>query len=299
MSNQTKEQISLRDQQKLLERVRRLKLRCESAIDRDFAGSYDSTVKGSGIEFEETRPYQPGDDVRAMDWRVSARTGIPHIRRFREERRTTLHLIVDGSGSLHLAGRSPYEIATELAALLALLAASEGDQIGLTLFAEAIVRTVPPAGGIEHALLILRELAYHNPRGRGTSINCALEHICRAERRRGVMVLISDFIAEDLEHTLIRAAAQHHIIPVVITDPLDTTLPSSGLLSVRDRETGRTRWIDAFSRRQRRAWKEGVQAANTQRDQLFRRLNLKPLKLDTQIDVPLALRRYLEEGGRV
>ncbi|QDU80777.1 von Willebrand factor type A domain protein [Polystyrenella longa] len=285
-------------QHRLLRDIHRLKIRCDSLIDQDFAGIYDSALKGSGIEFEETRPYQPGDDVRAMDWRVTARTGIPHIRQFREERHLTIHIVVDCSKSMQRTGRSSYVVAQEFSALITMLAVTEGDRVGLTMFSSEVNSTLPPEGGLSHAMRILHELIHAQSLDGETDIDSALQQVCRTQRRRSVLFLISDFLVTDLQRSLSIASAQHQIIPVYISDNADYELPPSGLLPTRDRETGEVRWIDAFSKAQRAAYYESEQIAQRRWDSLFQRLKSPPIKLNTESDVARELRKYFSRKDR-
>lgn len=281
---------------RLLHRVHRLKIRCSAMISQHLAGTYDSALKGEGIEFEETRPYIPGDDLRTIDWRVTARLGAPFVKRYRQERQLKLHLLVDRSGSMQGTGRSPYDVAVEVAALLALLAVSEGDRVGLSLFSDRVERTLPPASGMSHAMRILRELLASTPRGDRTHFKPALERLCRVERRRCVIVLLSDFLGDELEKPLRTAAAQHQILPMILVDEADRTLPPRGLIRMRDRETSRDMWIDANSQKQRQRYFESATKHIEKNVALARSLRLRPLVLSTHADISVELQRYFERA---
>jgi uncharacterized protein (DUF58 family) len=285
---------------RLLRHVRSLQIRCAAEIDQELAGSYDSALKGAGIEFEETRPYLPGDDVRTIDWRVTARSGQPFVKRFREERQLTVHLLVDVSGSMvgPRPERSVRDVAIEVAALVALLAAHEGDRIGLTLFSDQIEKEVPPCGGIEHALRIVRDLLAARPRRSGTDLGQALARICRTQRRRGAIVVLSDFLDDRAATPLRVASRQHQMMPIVLSEPADRQLPRWGLLRARDPETGRRVWIDAFSRRQRREYEAAAEQTARRLDALLAQLRVPALKLTPQSDVARELRRYLDAWSR-
>jgi uncharacterized protein (DUF58 family) len=320
--------------QRLFRRVRALEIRCTALIDQELAGSYDSALKGAGIEFEETRPYQPGDDARIIDWRVTARTGEPFVRRFRQERALAVHLLVDVSASMvgPRPERSVRDVAVEVAALIALLAAHAGDCIGLTLFSDRIEREVPPAGGMQHALRILRDLLETQgtdtfsatdlkngvtvanqqrnrsprkgclssclPTGNGTRVGEALARVCRTQRRRGVIVLLSDFLCDGIESPIQVASRQHQLMPIILSEPADRQLPRWGLLRARDAETGRGVWIDAFSRRQRCDYEAAAQRRAAELDLLFAQLRVPRLKLTPQSDVVRELRHYLHAWSR-
>jgi uncharacterized protein (DUF58 family) len=327
---------------RLFRRVRMLQIRCTGLINQELAGSYDSALKGAGIEFEETRPYQLGDDARTIDWRVTARTGEPFVRRFREERALAVHLLVDVSGSMvgPRPERSVHDVAVEVSALVALLAAHAGDHIGLTLFSDRIEKEVPPAGGVQHALRILRDLLKSRPAeppvdggasadrgtdtfstgagcsvglpGRprsvqqqrkrpqspGTRLGEALARVCRTQRRRGVVVLVSDFLADGIDRPLQVASRQHQLMPIILNEPADRQLPRWGLLRTCDPETGRRVWIDAFSRRQHRDYEAAVERRSAALNSLLGQLHVPGLKLTPQSDVVSELRHYLQAWSR-
>jgi uncharacterized protein (DUF58 family) len=205
-----------------------------------------------------------------------------------------VHLLVDCSRSMIIgrAERCLRDVANEVAAIFALLAAHEGDRVGLTLFADRIAREIPPAGGIQHALRIVRDLLASRPTGAGTDLAAALARVCRTQRRRGVIVVLSDFLADGIETPLRVASGQHQLLPVVLNEPADRELPPWGLLRARDAETGRLVWIDAFSRRQRRDFKTAAEQKAARLDALLGKLRLLALKLTPQSDVAGELRRY-------
>lgn len=278
----------------LLQRVERLRIHCRALVDQQLAGSYGSTFKGQGIEFEETRPYQPGDDVRAIDWRVTARSGRPFVKLFREERQSTVYLIVDGSGSLAAPpiAPTPWDRVSEIAGVLALVATVDDDRVGMMLFTDMIEHVVPPASGTEHAMRIIRDIVAWHPAGKPTDLRLPLERLCRTERRRCVAVILSDFLCEGYERQLRIAAAMHDVIPVVCHHPLHRALPKCGLLRARDPETGRLTWIDTFSRRQRDEYRTAVEASERRRDERFARLRIPPLRLSTGDDIAAKLLQF-------
>lgn len=285
---------------RLFREVRSLQIRCTALIDHELAGSYDSALRGAGIEFEETRPYQAGDDARTIDWRVTARTGEPFVRRFRQERALAVHLLVDVSGSMigPRPHRSVHDVAVEVAALVALLAAHAGDHVGLTLFSDRIETEVAPAGGLQHALRILRDLLDNRPARGATRLGEALARVCRTQRRRGVVVLLSDFLCDGIEKPIRVASRQHQFMPIIVTEPADRQLPPWGLFRACDCETGRRVWIDAFSRRQRREYEAAAQRQAAVLDGLLARLRVPSLKLTPESDVVGELRHYLNGWSR-
>jgi uncharacterized protein (DUF58 family) len=285
---------------RLFRRVRSLQIRCTAEINQELAGSYDSALKGAGIEFEETRPYQLGDDARSIDWRVTARIGEPFVRRFRQERALAVHLLVDVSRSMvgPRPQRSVRDVAVEVAALIALLAAHAGDHIGLTLFSDRIEKEVPPAGGVQHALCILRGLLECRPSHAGTRLGEALARVCRTQRRRGVIVLLSDFLSDGIERPIQVASRQHQLMPIILSEPADRQLPRWGLLCTCDSESGRRIWIDTFSRRQRRDYEAAAERRAAGLDLLLAQLQVPKLKLTPQSDVVRELRHYLYAWSR-
>lgn len=280
----------------LLQRVHRLRIHCGALVDQHLAGSHGSPFKGQGIEFEETRPYQAGDDVHAIDWRVTARSGRPFVKLFREERQATIYLIIDGSGSVAAPpfGPSPWDRICELAGVLAIVASADENRVGMLLFSDRVVHAVPPAGGTEHAVRILRDAVAWQPAGGETNLRLPLERLVRTERRRCTAIILSDFLAAGYERALRIAAASHDLIPIVCQHPMQNQLPACGLLPARDPETGRTAWIDTFSRRQRDAYHRAAQAFEARRDELFARLRLSALYLSSHDDVAVALRRFFD-----
>lgn len=224
----------------VLRQIRRLQLKARRVVDTLLGGEYHSVFKGSGIAFEEFRAYQPGDDIRSIDWNVTARTGQPFIKRFIEERELTLLLVLDCSGSLRFGSghQQKREIAGELAAVLACSAISNNDRVGLMLATSEVETLVPPAKGNLHVLRLIRDVLYYQPRHRGTHLAGALDTINRVLRRRSIVFVLSDFADQNYEQAFRRVARRHDLIAVRIFDPLEENLPPVGLLQVEDAETG-------------------------------------------------------------
>ena len=284
------------DASDLLQRVNRLRIYCSTLVDQQLAGSAASAFKGQGIEFEETRPYQPGDDVRAIDWRVSAKSGRPFVKLFREERQSTIYLLVDGSGSLAAPpiGPTPWQRIVEVAGVLALLASADANRVGLMLFTDHVEHAVPPASGTERAMRLLRDLIAWNPTGRPTNLTVPLARLCRVERRRCIAIVLSDFLYDGYERALRAAAGMHDVVPIVCHHPLQQALPKCGLLPARDPETGQITWIDTFSRRQRDQYRQAAEAIGKRRDDLFARLRIPALHLSTVDDIAVQLHRFFD-----
>ena len=281
----------------VLRKIRRIQIRTSHKVDELLAGTWHSAFKGRGIEFEEVRPYQVGDDVRAIDWNVTARSDQPYVKLFREEREMAVTLLVDLSGSQNLGTttQTKRELVAELGAMLAMSAIKNNDKVGLTLFTDAIEKSIPPRKGSRHVLRLIRELLYCQPIGTGTDLRGALEHLNRTARRRSVVFVISDFQDNDYEPVLRVARRKHDIIPVVISDPREGEMPNVGLVRLQDEETGEVITLDTGSRKNRERFATLYRQQTAARDNLFRRLRLEPIHLSTGRDIVEPLRRYFHQ----
>ena len=230
----------------LLAQVRRLTIRSRRAVEEVFSGAYRSAFRGKGLEFSEVREYVAGDDVRSIDWNVTARHGRPFVKRFDEERELTVVVALDLSGSLQFGSRSKTkrEAAAEAGALVALAASRNRDRVGLLLFTDRIELYLPPSKSRSRSLRIVRELVAFEPRGKGTDLAGAFAFLGRVLRRRAVLFLISDWFGESFERPLNLLARRHEIVTVEVEDPLEESPPTRGLVHVRDLETGSTRIVD-------------------------------------------------------
>jgi len=240
----------------VLRKIRRVQIRTSHRVDELLAGSWHSAFKGRGIEFEEVRPYQIGDDVRAIDWNVTARSDQPYIKLFREERELAVSLLVDLSGSQMFGTQqtSKRDLVAEIGATIAFSAIKNNDQVALTLFTDSIEKHISAGKGSRHVLRMIRELLYCQPLGRGTDLAAALEHLNRTTKRRAVVFLISDFQAANFEKPLRIASRRHDIIPIVISDPREREMPNVGLVRLQDAETGEVLTIDTSSRQSRQMY---------------------------------------------
>ena len=279
--------------------VRRIQIRAGRVVNEVLAGQYHSSFRGAGMEFDEVRVYAPGDDVRAIDWNVTARTGIPHIKRFVEERELTVMLVVDVSAS-HLFGttdRSRRRIAAELAAVLALCATSNADKVGLLLVSDRVELCLPPKKGKRHALRLIREVLTHRTEGRGSTPSEGLAYALRVLRRHAALFLIGDFLlAEDEEdrlfHTLELARRRHDVVAFRLADPREVELPAAGLVEWRDLETGELRRIDTSSRRVREAYAQAGRSRAARARDRFRRSGIDHVELDLGRDWIDSVVRY-------
>jgi len=231
----------------VLRQIRRVQIRVRRAVQSLVGGQYHSAFRGAGVTFEDVREYQPGDDVRRIDWNVTARTGRPFLKRFVEERELTILLAVDLSGSLRFGSRvsTKRRVAAEVAALLAMAAIQNGDRVGLLAFTDRIERYVPPGRGHHQAVRLLCDMLSFEPVGRGTDLASALREIRRIQPRRGIVFVLSDFQDDNYEGEFRHAASHHDLIAVRLSDPLELEFPSVGLITVHDPETGLTQIINA------------------------------------------------------
>jgi len=237
----------------LLKQVRQIEIRTKGLVNQVFSGEYHSVFKGRGMEFSEVREYQYGDDIRNIDWNVTARFGHPYIKIFEEERELTVMLMVDLSCSLMFGSvsKTKQRIAAELSAILAFSALKNNDKVGLILFTDKIEKFVPPRKGKKHVLRIIREVLSFEPEGKSTNIRGALEYMNNAIKKKSIAFLISDFMDEGYEKILRIVGRKHDLIGIVLDDRREKEIPNIGLVKLVDAETGAERWIDTSSRRVR------------------------------------------------
>jgi uncharacterized protein (DUF58 family) len=281
----------------LLAQVRRLTIRSRRAVEEVFSGAYRSAFRGKGLEFAEVREYVPGDDVRSIDWNVTARHGRPFVKRFDEERELTVVVALDLSGSLRFGSRSrtKRDAAAEAGALVALAASRNRDRVGLLLFTDRVELYLPPSKSRSRSLRIVRELVAYEPRGTGTDLNGALAFLGRVLRRRAVLFLISDWFADSFERPLNLLARRHELVTIEVEDPLEESIPERGLIHVRDLETGRTRLVDLRVSGARREWR--TLKARRQRTLKETLLRARAERIRVRTDAPVApeLVRHFEQ----
>ncbi len=287
----------------LIRKIRRIEITTRRAVLDTLAGGYHSVFKGRGMAFSEVRPYQPGDEIRAIDWNVTARIGEPFVKVFVEERELTALIAVDRSASqgVGLSAQAKAEVAAEIAALLVFSALENGDRAGLLLFTDRVERYVPPRRGRKHGLRLISEALAFQPRGRGTDVALALRDVTRLLRRRAVVFVVSDFLAEDYELALAVCARRHDVIPVVVSDPVEDELPAgalSGLWPVADSETSATVWIDLSDKRTRKAYAEAAREARERRERIFRKLSLDAVRVRPGDDYVAPLAALFRARGR-
>ncbi len=284
----------------LAHKVRLLEIQTRHLVNDIFSGEYESVFKGRGVEFAEVREYQPGDDVRAIDWNVTARRGIPYVKQFSEERELTVILAVDGSASTRFGtqGALKRERAAEVAAVLGLAANRNNDRAGALLFAEGIERYVPPKKGKTHVLRLVRDILSFDPPALGTDLSEAIRFLTRVLHRRSVVFLLSDFLDEGYEKPLAALAVRHDVIALVLEDRRDRELPDVGLIEVVEPESGARRWLDTSSGRVREAYAAASAAATASRRAAFARAGIDAVPLDTLADWVDPMRRFFEARER-
>jgi len=291
----------------ILKKIRQIEIRTRRLVSETLAGQYHSAFRGQGMDFDEVREYQPGDDVRSIDWNVTARMNHPFVKKFREERELTVMLVVDLSGSgLFGSGEvSKRELAAEIASVLAFSAVRNQDKVGLLLFTETIEKFIRPAKGRRHVLRVIRDILYHRPRFRGTSLNGALEFLQRILPHRSVIVVLSDFLGETnpsralmQEHlrqrtvhseslgrlsqaTLNQLSRKHDVIAVQVTDPCELELPNLGRLVLKDSETGEVVEINTADQRRREAFASRQDKTQKELERLFRAAKVDHLHVFT------------------
>lgn len=308
----------------LLKKIRQIELRTRRLVDETLAGQYHSAFKGQGMDFDEVREYQPGDEVRAIDWNVTARMNHPFVKKFREEREQTVLLVVDlsGSGLFGSGDQSKRELAAEMACVLAFSAIRNQDRVGLLLFTEVVEKFIPPRKGRRHVLRVIRDILYHEPKYRGTAMNDALQFAHRVLPHRAVVIVLSDFLGETnpsrsaiaahlrrravhsetlgrLSVTMLRQVSRRHdLVAVQITDPYEMELPALGRLVLQDAETGEVVEVNTADLRRRSAF--ALRQGKTQRelDRLFRQAKVDAIQVRTDQPYDRALQKFFDTRER-
>jgi len=278
----------------LLKKIRLIDIVTKKAVNDIFAGEYHSVFKGRGMEFSEVRAYQFGDDVRTIDWNVTARMGAPFVKIFEEERELTVMLLVDvsSSGEFGTQNQLKREIALEICALLAFSADKNNDKVGLLMFTDKVERFIPPKKGRTHILRILREILVYKPKQRKTNLTEALNYLNRVLNRKATVFLASDFIDEGFEKPLTIASRKFDLIPIVVTDPREEKLPSMGLVELEDAETGEIILIDTSDFLMQSSFGSKVSERNLWRKKIFSSIGLDPIEVTTDKPYVDALERF-------
>lgn len=267
----------------LFRKIRHIEIRTKGLVNNVFGGEYHSAFKGQGIEFAEVRPYQIGDDVRSIDWNVSARTGETYVKIYEEEREQTLMLVVDISGSEDFGTQTTFkrEIAAEISAIAGFSAIKNNDKVGLLLYSDEVELFVPPKKGRRHVLRLIRDLFAHEPRSRGTDLNVALDHLIHVLHRHAIVLVISDFFDAGFEKRLRMLGRRHDVVAVQLQDPREEELPPIGLVELTDAETGETFVLDTRSPRAREVFAQQVQWQQNQITEMLRRARVDRVAIRT------------------
>lgn len=267
----------------ILKKVRKIEIRTKGMVNSVFGGEYQSAFKGRGMEFSEVRAYTFGDDIRQIDWNVTARTGDPYIKLFEEEREQILMLCVDISPSGYFGShsQSKMELAIEICAVLAFSAIKNSDKVGLVMFSDVIEKVVPPKKGRLHVLRLIRELLTAEPTGTGTDISEALSYVNRLLNRRAIIVLASDFQDENMDKQMKITNKKHDLVNIFINDELEEELPDLGLMTLKDAETGREILVDTSSESVRKAYRNKVKRFKAELNDKFLRMKIDTINLHT------------------
>ena len=268
----------------LLQKVRQIQIRTSHQVTEVMAGEYKSAFKGRGMEFDEVRLYQPGDDIRTIDWNVTARTGTPYVKRFVEERELTVMLMVDASssGTFSSQDKSKNEIAAEIAGLLAYTAIRSNDRVGLIIFTDKIELYIPPKKGHSHVLRVIREvLGFKKEERSSTNVGAALDFLGKVCRRKAVVFLISDFLCENFEKPIKLASRRHDLIPVSVSDPRENSLPPVGLITLEDAETGETITVDTYDSKVRSTLEKLSAIRSEEREHNFTQSGVDTMRVST------------------
>ncbi|VFQ47065.1 DUF58 domain-containing protein [Desulfoluna butyratoxydans] len=286
----------------VLKKIKRIHIRSRRMADTMMAGHYRSVFKGAGMEFEEVREYTPGDEIRSIDWKVSARMGRPFIKQFREEREMVVMLLIDmsRSGFFGTGENLKVDKAAEVASVIAFNAIKNGDKVGAIFFTDRVEQYIPPKNGSAHIWRVIREIFTFTPSSRGTDIEEAVAFLARVCRKRTVSFVISDFLSDPCTRTLRLVGRKHELISILLSDPGDFLLPSGGLLTTRDFETGRTVVLDVSSRRCREKVRQVKLAEKAEIMDEMKRAGLDVIELSTEASTTDALTRYFtwREGRR-
>jgi uncharacterized protein (DUF58 family) len=284
----------------ILKKIRALEIKTRGLVEAAFAGDYHSVFKGRGMNFEEVREYQPGDEIRAIDWNVTARLGTPFVKKFTEERELTVMLIVDvsASGNFGSTSQSKRELAAEVASLLAFSAIRNHDKVGLLLFTDRVELFIPPKKGRSHTLRIIREILFFEPEGRGTNPVLALDSLNKIVTRRAVVFFISDFQAPDFSKSLAVSGRRHDFIAVHVQDEREKALPNIGIITLEDAETGDQVEINTADRATRTRFVDLANERQAELTRTLRRNNIDAIALHTSEDYLPALRSFFKQRER-
>ena len=288
------------DAKRILSKIQHLELKTRGLVETAFAGQYRSVFKGRGMNFEEVREYQPGDEVRTIDWNVTARLGHPYVKKFTEERELTVMLVVDvsASGAFGSVEQSKRELAAEVACVLAFSAIRNNDKVGLMLFSDHVELYIPPKKGRLHTLRLIREILFFEPRGRGTAPAQALRYLNRVLTRKAVVFLLSDFQTPLFDRELGATSRRHDLIAMTVSDPRESELPDAGIVIFEDAETGDQIEINTSDASVRAAYGHLVERRRDEWRRTFRRKRIDAIALATDEDYLPSLREFFRTRER-
>ncbi len=283
----------------LIKKVRKIEIYTRGLSKNIFSGGYHSAFKGRGMAFAEVREYMPGDDVRTIDWNVTARYNHPYVKVFEEERELTVMLLVDVSGSQDFGTntQNKRELLTELSAVLSFSAISNNDKIGVIFFSDKIEKFIPPKKGKTHTLRIIRELIEFKPESKGTDVALALEYMTNVIKKKSIVFLLSDFVSKDFSKSLKIASRKHDTIAVRLYDPKEAEIPDLGLVHIRDAETGKISWADTSSKEFRNHYKNMWVEREQKLDKLFAVSNVDEIKIHTGQPYIVPLKTFFKMRG--
>jgi uncharacterized protein (DUF58 family) len=290
------------DHRELMARIRKIEIVTSRKVNEQLAGQYHSVFKGRGMSFDEVRPYQPGDEIRFIDWNVTARSNEPFVKRFVEERELTVMLLVDASASLRFGSnlQMKREVAAELAALLAFSATKNNDRVGLAMFTETVEHIVTPKKGKKHVLRLISDVLTWKPQARGTRLDEALGWMTRIGSRKAIVFVVSDFLAPpaSFEKALTIVSRRHDVVPIVVRDKMERELPRMGLVLAQDLESGQEVWVDTDSRRFRERYAANADQQRKDLRDLFRKQKLDAIEVETGGSYAKALVQFFELRAR-
>ncbi len=284
----------------LIKRIRKLEITTRKVVSDMLAGQYHSVFKGRGMAFSEVRQYQPGDEIRIIDWNVTARMNDAYVKVFTEERELTVMLLVDVSASKEFGStdRAKSEVAAEIAAQIAFSAIANNDRVGLILFSDRVEKVIPPKKGRKHVLRVVSDILAFQPAGKGTDLSAGLTYLSQISKRKSVAFLISDFLAEKYEPALRIVSRRHDLVPVVISDPFEVAFPKLGLVDFEDPETGDRLTVDTADPLVRGRFARALQGVRDDRRKLFKKLELDHVELKSGEDYGSALTRFFRARAR-
>jgi len=286
----------------LMKKIRRIEIRTRRLVNDSFAGEYHSVFRGRGMEFDEVRPYLPGDEVRTIDWNVTARTGQPHVKKYVEERELTVMLMVDASGSGDFAseGKFKRELAAELASVLSFSATTNKDKVGLLIFTDKVELYIPPRKGRRHVLRLIRDLLAFEPQNNGTDIKMALDTVNQVLKRRAIVFLVSDFMDDPERYAkpLFMANRKHDVIAVDLHDPLEAGIADVGVLALEDAESGELIWLDTGDPAWRQIFERRTQRFDTDKRKTLANAGVDRIQIRTDQDYAKGLTIFFQKRAK-